>query len=231
MVRSRTLLLGTVCTLWAAAPLTAQVDFEYTVFGAGAVFATDVVEPFTTTDGLETNGESFTNSIGLGAAVTARFRDFGVEGTLTFVPTSVVFRLAAADVGLPQTAELAIVDDQNLLIFGLNGLYYLPGSNPFVRFYVAAGLAGKRYGNADPLGGWNAGMSDFGGSLGGGLNFAISPAMSIRLDARDYVTSFDAYDALDATTRESLAHEGWPVGSRTQHDILITFGLTLRPRS
>lgn len=229
MLRSRTLLLASVFPMLAAPPLAAQVDFEFTAFGAGAVFVTDVVEPFTTTGGLQTNGESFTNSVGLGAAVTARFRDFGVEGTLAFVPTSVVFRLAAADIGLPQTAELAIVDEQNLLIFGLNGLYYLPGTSPFVQFYVAAGLAGKRYGNADPLGGWNAGMADLGGSLGGGLNFAISPGMSIRLDARDYVTSFDAYDALDATTRESLALEGWPVESRIQHDILITFGLTVRP--
>jgi len=70
----------------------------------------------------------------------------------------------------------------------------------------------------DPAGGFTGG-SDFMFNFGGGGRLAVTEVLSLRLDVRDYVSSFDAFE--NANSEQ---------GAKTQHDVQVTIGLSYTAR-
>ena len=186
-------------------PLAAQT-VDGTVFAGGALLTSDLSEEFTADvgGGVETAVQSHDNSLALGAHLGVRWSRVAVEGTLAVVPTDLVTDL--------ETSQ-DITEDQTILLISGNVLYdIIPGR--FFDVFVAAGVGLKSYSADDPAGGFEAG-SDPMFNIGGGARLAITEALSIRADIRDYISSFDAFEDV----------EGSSFDAQTQHDVLITLGL------
>ena len=197
-----------------AVPAAAQARFQITPFGGGMVFASDLSDKFSTSE-ADFTGQTLNNSVALGVHGGLRFGSIAVEGTVAYAPATMV---TISDIELDDNVQIAVFSDQHVLILGGNLLFYLPRSSPFVEFFFTGGAGIKRYSQADPFEGWEEGESDPTFDVGAGLQLAVSPSASVRIDLRDYISSFDP----DGESSDVLA-------KKTQHDFLIGFGITFHP--
>ena len=182
-------------------------------FAGGVIFTNDLSGSFPLSNDINVEGQTLNNSVAFGASAGVRFGSLAVEATLAYAPTTMV-NLTAIDLG---SLEIAVFNDQKILIATADVLFYIPQTSPFVEFFVIGGAGLKRYGTADPFEGWEAGEADVTFDVGAGLEFAVSPSMSARLALRDYISTFDPdgpdFDGLD---------------TQLQNDILWSAGLTFR---
>ena len=107
--------------------------------------------------------------------------------------------------------------DGNLMVLSARALYRLGGLGPSGSLHAGAGLAyvsrGGEFWDEFEDGGVE-GINDFGGTLGLGARFPLSPSMAIRVDLEDYIYSAKFNDADEET-------EG-----KLQNDILLSAGLS-----
>lgn len=202
------LFLGLLGVL-AAGPVDAQ-HFDGTIFAGAALMTQDLTDEFTVNvDGqIRTAVQSHDNGLALGAHLGVRWDRLAVEGTLAWIPTNLVTTIEGVE---------DITEDQTILILGGSVLYdIVPGR--FFDVFVAGGAGVKRYSADDPGGGFEGGM-DFMFNAGLGARLAISETLSIRMDARDYISTFDAFEDIDGSDEDA----------KMQHDILITVGLRFVP--
>lgn len=184
-------------------------SFEGNVFAGGALMVSDLSDEFTigTGTGSETAVQSHDNGLTLGARLGLRWTAFALEGTVAVVPTKLVTRLENSP---------DITEDQTILILGADALYSV-SSGRFLEFFVAAGGGLKSYSADDPAGGFESGVDPM-VNVGGGAQLFIAPNVAIRFDLRDYISRFDAFASIpDANEPE-----------KTQHDILLTLGISYR---
>lgn len=199
------LLLGCL----AASPLAGQ-QFEGSVFVGAFVPTQNLTDEFSiNVDGaVRTALQSHENSLTFGANAGVRWDRLAVEGQLAYASTSILTELSGLE---------DITTDQGILMLSGNVLYdILPGD--FFDIFLAGGAGIKQYSADDPAGGFSGG-SDFMFNFGAGGRLAVTEVLSLRLDVRDYVSSFDAFE--DANSEQ---------GAKTQHDILITIGLSYTAR-
>lgn len=210
-----------------AVPVAAQdgAQFQITPFAGGVAFTQDLADITEAGLGLPFVRQSLTNSGAFGTHVGVRFGQLAVEGTVGFAPTTLVTPssepVESTENGVE--AEIGVTQDQTVLLLGGSVLYYLP-VNPFLEAYLAGGVGAKNYTEADFFGGWDAGETDLGFNLGAGLELAVSRSVGVRLDVRDWVSTFDAF----ANQRDQDPDEEI-VESETQHDIFWNIGLRIRP--
>jgi hypothetical protein len=197
----------------AAVPAAAQARFQITPFGGAMIFASELSDPFPASDPVY-SAQTMNNSIAFGAHGGLRFGQFAVEATVAYAPATMV---TFEEDQPSDEVQLAVFSDQAVMILGANLLYYLPQSSPFIELFLTAGGGIKRYSEADPFGGWDDGESDPTFDVGAGFQLAVSPSMSVRIDLRDYISTFDP-----DVNGEELA-------TKSQHDILLGFGLTFHP--
>ena len=129
-----------------------------------------------------------------------------VEGMFAYVPTEI------ATVG--NTTHAA---DQTIILAGAD-LLLRKEVNPFFGVFLAGGIGIKSSSSDDPFGelqlqpiGFESG-TDFIFDFGAGAWLDLTESTALRFDVRDYISSFDVLEE-----------------STTQHDVLVTLGLSWRP--
>jgi hypothetical protein len=193
---------------FAAVPAAGQ-QFEGSVFVGAFLPTQNLTEEFAlNVDGaVRTALQSHENALTFGANAGIRWDRLVVEGQLAYVPTNLLTEISGIE---------DITTDQTILMVSGNVLYdILPGD--FFDIFLAAGAGIKNYSADDPSGGFSGG-SDPMFNFGAGGRLAVTEVLSLRLDVRDYVSSFDAFE--DVTS---------DLGARTQHDVLVTIGLSYSP--
>jgi hypothetical protein len=194
--------------LLGAAPVTGQ-QFEGSVFVGAFIPTQNLTEEFSlNVDGAVRRAlQSHESGLSYGANAGVRWDRLSVEGQLAYTRTDLLTEISDIE---------DITTDQSILMLSGNVLYDIfPGD--FFDVFLAGGAGIKRYSADDPSGGFSAG-SDFMFNFGAGGRLAVTEVLSLRLDVRDYVSSFDAFE--DVTSEQ---------GARTQHDVLITIGLSYSP--
>jgi hypothetical protein len=202
-MRSLRLLVFTLIACAATASgLSAQARFEITPFAGAFLPLTDLTDAF----GTDRVVQSHASAVAFGAHAGVRSGALSFEGTFAYVGTSLD----------SEGSNVTIAEDQTILMFGGSVLYNIEMSR-FMEFFFAGGLGLKSYSADDPLSppGFEAGSSIM-YNAGGGLRHFISPTMAIRLDLRDYMSSFDAFELTPASD----------LGAKMQHDLLLTVGLS-----
>ena len=184
-------------------------EFELSPFVGGAFFLSDLSPARNGTVGAATvNGliQSNETSFAVGGRVGLSFGAVAVEGTFAYIPTEI------ATVG-----DVTHSADQGILLLGADVLLKKAVS-PFFGVFAAGGVGIKSSSADDPFEelqlqplGFSSG-TDFMFDVGGGIWLDLFPSAALRFDVRDYISSFEV---LGETT--------------TQHDLLITAGLSWRP--
>lgn len=196
------LVVLTLC-LAAAGPLKAQLvpKLDVTPFAGAVLFPGTLADEVLVCDGIVCDRVS---DVGMKAGVTfgahagARFGAWSVEGTLAFAPSSF-----EGNSILGPTRSV----DTNLLLYGVDVLYTLPGENPLMELFLAAGAGAKTHSPSQ-----GESQTNVTGNLGVGLRVWLSPSLALRFEGRDYISSFDG--------------EG---GSSLQNDLLFSVGLSFSP--
>lgn len=183
--------------------VSAQARVEVTAFAGAAVFASDLTDVF----GGDQIVQSLDNAIAFGAHVGARFSSFSIEGTAAIVPTDLISESAALGVA-PSVS-------QTVLMLGVDVLYDL-GGEAFEPF-LAAGVGIKSYSADDPLSppGFESGI-DPAFNIGVGGRLWITESAAIRIDLRDYISTFDAFDLIPDSGEDA----------KLQNDLLLTVGIS-----
>lgn len=136
----------------------------------------------------------------IGIALGVRRGSLGVEGSLAFAPTKqtddVGFRFEGVNIPVSNA-------EQSVVLYSASVLWY-PGSNPIFEPYLAIGAGGRTLSKADVFGGWKDNTADLTIGFGGGVRFHYNDRFSIRIDARDWVSSFDWNEASEGNELENL---------------------------
>ena len=206
MTRSHFTILTTAIGLAIAAPLAAQqpkLRFEVTPSIGGGVMLSDLPSSYRLTgDGgtvAQLDGGVLDDALALGLAGGVRIGDhFGVEAEFRYLPTTVT----------AYSGGVRTVSDANVFLLGGNLSLFLPTGGTRIEPFLTAGAGAKIY---DPDYTGADTESDLAVNFGAGVSFRIAPAVALRLDVRDYVSSLDpGTSGLD---------------SETQHDLLLSTGL------
>lgn len=199
-----------ICGVITAVPLTGQ-QFEGSVFAGSFLPTQNLTEEFSVNvDGAtRTALQSHENALAFGANAGVRWDRLAVEAQLAYVPTDILTEISGLE---------DIATPQSILMLSGNVLYDLIQGN-FFDLFAVGGAGIKNYSADDPAGGFSSG-SDFMFNFGGGGRLAVTEVLSLRLDVRDYVSSFDAFET-DPNSEQ---------GARYQHDVLVTIGLSYTAR-
>ena len=203
-------LLSAVWLLLAAGvtPASAQrgPSIELSPFAGAVLPAGDLPERFVFSDDVastaEFGGVEFDEALVVGgnAAIWLTSR-LGIEGTFAYAPMTLTTTSDGVDAG-----------ELDLYTYGVNVSLRRPSaSGPLRRMtpFLTAGIGGKTY---------DHGVEDVGvetdlmWNVGAGLNVRLTPALALRFEARDYMSSFDPEVAT--------------FDSELQHDVLLTTGLS-----
>ena len=106
--------------------------------------------------------------------------------------------------------------DGNVMILSGRALYRLGGLGPSGSLHAGAGLAYVMRGGDvwDDIESSNIdGVDDFGGTIGLGAKFSLSPMLSLRVDVEDFIYSGEIHNDTDATE------------STLQNDLMLSAGL------
>jgi outer membrane beta-barrel protein len=186
-------------------PLQAQTPMQWdlTAFAGAAVFPGTAADEFLVCEGLvlvcdRIQDATMKAGVALGLHAGARFGAWSVEGSLAFVPTSL-----EGTSTLGQTVSV----DTNVMMYGADLLYTLPGENPLMEVFLATGIGAKTHSPNE-----GDSQTNVMGNLGAGVRVWLSPSMAVRFEGRDYISSFDG---------ES--------GSKLRNDLLFTVGLSFSP--
>ncbi len=168
----------------------------------------------------------------IGAALALRRGQLALEGMVLFSPTTQTDKLGF---GLQSGGEFCVQpncsgnaidvpftnDDQSLTFFTASILWY-PGSNPVFEPYLAVGAGLRQLSQGDVVfgrfygtPGWEDSTSDMALGIGGGLRFHYDDKISIRIDARDWISSFDWDEPSEDNDTE------------LQNDIIVSTGISI----
>lgn len=192
-------------------PALAQISFEGHIFGGGVFSVTDLVDGQFTAAGFTVPFESARMDDGFtfGGSLGVRYGQFGVEGEVMYWPSTQV-TIAAGTGG----AEVSLRASSNVLIAGGNILYHFTLTDIAIEPYVTGGAGIKRYNTDQPFGQgvFFVEATDIMWNVGLGANFPISASTALRVDVRDYMSSFD--------------FEVQGLGSELQHDVVGKVGVS-----
>lgn len=200
-----------VCVLLSPAKSVAAqgVEVELSPFFGAALFLSDLgpardgtLGTSTVPDLVQSNESSFS----LGGRLGFDFGAVTVEGVLAYIPTEIA-----------TTGNTTHAADQSIILAGAD-LILKKEVNPFLGVFLAGGAGIKSYSADDPFEelqldplGFESG-TDFSFDIGAGARLALTESAALRLDVRDYISSFEVLEE-----------------STTQHDLLVTLGLSWRP--
>jgi hypothetical protein len=205
MVFRGTLVVGAAALLGLAAPVAAQeMSFGISPFGAVAIHNAKLPSSFLilgrAADREVQNGEWETGT-GLGSAIGFWVKDrYAVEVAVTYTSNTIT-----------STNQPDIEAD--LFTFAGNVAYYIPIFGQGREIFVGAGAGVKNY---DWLSDSSKAETDFAWN-GCGINIALLRKLSLRVEARDYMSNFGS--------RQS------DVASVLQHDIIVLAGVTFSVRN
>jgi hypothetical protein len=204
-VRSVGMLIG-AATLSAvvaagAAAQTIPLDVELTPIVGGMLYLGKLPQAFqvTATDGsaVQLSGQELDHAVVFGGRAALRFADrFGVGATVLYSPTTA-------------TGSSGTATDVGIWSYGLDASYRLATPSPLVRPFLIGGLGAKTY----DFDGMDA-VTHFMWNVGAGVDVALHPLASLRLEARDYLSLFDP--------------EVTGVDDEIQHYLALSAGLSFR---
>jgi hypothetical protein len=177
--------------------------FQITPFVGRGVFSSNLTDAFFV---LDDNGNpvlfddaELESALALGLHAGVRRGRFAFEGTFSYVGTDFSGHSEFESVSF----------DTNVLLYTGSFLYYFenPGG---VEPYLLLGAGGKHY---DPDVEDGGSVTDFTVDAGFGVAFPLPYGLGLRLEMRDYVSSFDP------------GFEG--VDSKKQHDLQLTAGIQI----
>ena len=209
LVRSAAVCLG-LCLLLPLPPLSAQgPDLELSGFVGASLFLSDLSPGRDATFGTSTVQDLIQyheSSFAVGGRLGVDLGPVTVEGTVAYFPTEITTE-----------GNTTFSSDQTILLFGAD-LLLEKDVSPFLGLFLAGGVGMKTYSSDDPFpeiglspSGFESG-SDVMFDVGGGLRLGLFQSAAIRLDVRDYISSFEVAGA-----------------SEMQHDLLVSVGLSWRP--
>jgi hypothetical protein len=204
-MRSMRLLAGTAAlsamVVTGAAAQTIPVEVEVTPLVGGMLFLTDLPREFEMTgaDGaaVRMSGLELNDAVVFGGRAGLRFADrFGVGATVLYSPTTA-------------TASTGTETDVGVWSYGVDLSYHASSPSPLARPFLVGGVGAKTY----DFDGMDA-RSHFMWNVGAGVDVALHPKASLRLEARDYMSYFDPEIA--------------GMDSELQHDLALSAGLSFR---
>jgi hypothetical protein len=205
MMRSARMLIGaatlSVMAVTGATAQTMPVNIELTPVVGGMLYLGELPQEIqlTATDGsaVRLSGQELDHSVVFGGRAALRFADrFGVGATVLYSPTT-----ASGSSG----AET----DVGVWSYGLDASYHLGTPSPLVQPFLIGGAGAKTY----DFDGMDA-VHHFMWNVGAGVDVALHPRASLRLEARDYMSLFDPEIA--------------GVDDEIQHDLVLSAGLSFR---
>jgi opacity protein-like surface antigen len=202
MRRTCVFLLIVAAAILQATPANAQgIRFQVTPFGGGAIFASNLTDAFFLVDEAGNtvvfDDSELETAFAVGLHAGGRKGRLAIEGTFAYVPTDFS--------GFTESQPIKF--DTNLLLYGGDILYYF--ANPHsVEPYIAFGLGGKHY-DVDVEDAES--VSDFTWNVGFGISFPLSEDLSLRVEMRDYMSTFNP--------------ELPGIDSGLQNDFLLTAGI------
>jgi hypothetical protein len=170
-----------------ASAQTMPVEIEVTPAVGGTLFLGDLPGDLGEID------DAFT----VGGRAAVRFADrFGVGATVLYAPTTI-------------TSVTGASSDLGVWSYGLDLSYHALEPGSMVRPFLVGGVGAKSYdfeeADTETQLMWN---------LGGGIDIAVHPRATLRLEARDYMSYFDTGIA--------------GIDDELQHDLALTAGLSFR---
>jgi hypothetical protein len=184
-----------------AAAQTIPVDVELTPVVGGMLFLGELPREvqLTATDGsiVRLSGQELDHSVVFGGRAALRFAErFGVGATVLYSPTTA-------------TGSSGTATDVGIWSYGLDASYHLATPSPLVQPFLIGGLGAKTY----DFDGMDA-VTHFMWNVGAGVDVALHPRASLRLEARDYMSLFDPEVA--------------GVDDEIQHNVALSAGLSFR---
>lgn len=175
---------------------TPDVELEITPMVGGALFLGDLPSSFEwTADGepVVVTGAEVEESLALGGRAALRVSErLGIGGTVLYSPATL-------------TSGSGAEADLGVWMYGLDVSYHALAAGARARPFVVGGVGGKTY----DLEGFDT-ETDLMWNAGAGVDVALHPRASLRLEARDYMSLFDPELSLD---------------EEIQHDLALTVGL------
>jgi hypothetical protein len=204
VMRSMRLLAGTAAlsamVVTGVAAQTIPMEVEVTPLVGGMLFLTDLPREFEMTgaDGaVRMSGLELNDAAAFGGRAGLRFADrFGVGATVLYSPTTA-------------TASTGTETDVGVWSYGLDLSYHASSPSPLARPFLVGGVGAKTY----DFDGLDA-RSHFMWNVGAGVDVALHPKASLRLEARDYMSLF--------------ASEIAGIDDELQHDLALSAGLSFR---
>lgn len=200
----RVLALGGALLALTATDMQAQIQYEITPFGGGTFFLADPPNQFALRRGTGTptvvSNASFDHAWTVGANAGVRFNDrWAVEALFSWIPTQI-----------QAGGGLTAAEDVNAYMYGLTGLYYLP-IGQVVKPFLGLGVGAETFDYSI------AGVkteTELMGNVVGGLYFALTDRVGVRVEARDCIARFKS--------GLSGVNNGW------ENDLMTTVGLSFR---
>lgn len=188
-----------------------EIQVAFSGFGGAAIPTADLVDVFVQQVGAFSLGHETGWTAGgrLGVWPSSRF---GLEVEGAYVASDVEI------VGVAPSGAANVSVDANLFLGSLSGVYaFLAPPLEAVALYVSGGVGFVSRNGAvfDAL----DDTFDVGGVVGLGLRYGVGPGWRVRVDVRDYISSFKD-GGLDA----ELIDAGG-TGAQLQNDILISAGV------
>jgi hypothetical protein len=184
-----------------AAAQTTAVEVEVTPVVGGMLYLGELPREFQLTgaDGgaVRLSGQELDHSVVFGGRAAVRFADrFGLGATVLYSPTTA-------------TGSAGAATDVGVWSYGLDASYHMATPSPLVQPFLIGGLGAKTY----DFEGMDA-VSHLMWNVGAGVDVALHPRASLRLEARDYMSLFESEMA--------------GVDDEIQHDLALSAGLSFR---
>jgi hypothetical protein len=184
-----------------AAAQTMPVEVEVTPVVGGMLYLGELPQEFQLTgaDGgvVRLSGQELDHAVVFGGRAAVRFADrFGLGATVLYSPTTA-------------TGSAGAATDVGIWSYGLDASYHVATPSPLVQPFLIGGLGAKTY----DFDGMDA-VSHLMWNVGAGVDVALHPRATLRLEARDYMSLFESEMA--------------GMDDEIQHDLALSAGLSFR---
>jgi hypothetical protein len=184
-----------------AAAQTMPVEVEVTPVVGGMLYLGELPQEFQLpgADGgvVRLSGQELDHAVVFGGRAAVRFADrFGLGATVLYSPTTA-------------TGSAGAATDVGIWSYGLDASYHVATPSPLVQPFLIGGLGAKTY----DFDGMDA-VSHLMWNVGAGVDVALHPRATLRLEARDYMSLFESEMA--------------GMDDEIQHDLALSAGLSFR---
>ena len=190
-----------------ALPSAGAAQVEFGAFAGAFIPTSDLTDEF----GTERITQAHDAGLVVGARIGAQLSSITLEGSVALIPTNLTTE--SATLGVSASADQTIISADASVLLNLGG-------GAFFEPFLAAGVGVKNYSEDDPSTppGFESGM-DVSFNVGVGGRMRLTQTTAIRVDIRDHISSFDAFDLLPESGQDP----------KLQNDILVTVGISLTP--